>query len=299
MNPNPNAVFIGFQKAGSTLLRGYFSLHPQIQWTKKAIFFSLEDFEKQKQDYFTLLESRRADCYIDMHEALAVGYLRKHIKDWGEKDVDLGYAATHPFSQTPVTLIPSRIHQLLPQTKIIITLRNQIDWLRSNYIHVQVRMPANKRRFHFFLQTIEGERLLAAGYYNHILEAYFDIFGREKVFVLPMEELASDLEKALQKLCTFLDIDYHPYPKSKQTVNTGHSLLRARLVEVASRFGLDARRLRRLSPLISVVDKRASSFGRPIISQRELEWLNSKYAASNKITGEMLGVDLSQYGYTR
>lgn len=297
MSHFPTAILIGFQKAGTTFLRKYFSLHPEIQWSKKAIFFTLNDFNIHKEDYFKLLEKRIKPCYIDTHEAIALSYFRKNALDWGEQDLAQDVNSENQLVPSAKT-IPRRIHDLLPETKIILVIRNQLDWIRSNFIHYQSRMPSNQRQFSFFIKTPEGKRLLSGGQYDELISAYIEIFGAENIHVALLEQFILELENSMKRLCSFLAVSYFPYPKDEQDKNKGYSLARASVVSASSKLGFEPKNLKVISPLFETIEKFISPlWQKDIFTRSERRLLRAFYAASNARSSSLLNIDLEKYGY--
>lgn len=300
MNPTrttPDALLIGMQRAGTTFLRRYFDIHPQINWGRNAIFFMTDMFLENPEAYWDLHSPlvSSGQIYIDAYEALAVGYFQVAMDSWGETDLVPNYSMS--IARLPgFEEIPNRILSLLPNVKIILTIRSQMDWLRSNYLHHLSLLPPQRRTFSDFLSTPEGSRLLRAGFYTNIISAYQKIFGEHNVHVILLEHLNHQVETTLRRLCTFLNIDYAAYPSDLQNKNTGRTMGHRNLLFWLDRLGLDKQARRKL-PKVQRINDWLSGTRKDPISEEQKSILYSLYAVENLRLSAMLDIDLSTYNY--
>ena len=65
--------------------------------------------------------------------------------------------------------------------------------------------------------------MLNAGFYHRIVEAYFDFFGRERVYVGLFEDIRDDEQAALAALCAFLGVREAAYDRNFRRYNRGPS----------------------------------------------------------------------------
>jgi Sulfotransferase family len=295
----PDTIYIGQQKTGSTYLRSYFSQHPDISWTRNATMFQFDPFVSE-QYLGKFKDEKKRGCLVDMYEGLAVGYHFAGGIQWQpelalDPDSILDGNAMVPGQRDTA----ERIKSVLPEARILITLRNQIDWLRSNYLHYLLGLPANKRRFIDFLQTREGKLLLAAGTYDQLLNCYHKIFGMDKVHVILLEELALDERKVLEDLCKFLGVDYTPLNPAAREHNTGIGAGRGALIKFYSTLGFSDDMARRIRPWFLWMERTAAKWLQaPALSDEEEAMIRAYYAVSNYHTARLLGRDMQPLGYT-
>lgn len=295
----PDTVYIGQQKTGSTFLRSYFSQNSGISWTRHATMFQLDPFVPKQ--YLARFENEKdCDCLVDMYEGLSAGYHFGEATQW-----DAAIALNPDQVLNGKIMIPGqretaeRIHAALPDARILVTLRNQADWLRSNYLHYMLGLPSNRRQFSDFLQTREGKLLLAAGAYDHLLNCYRELFGPEKVHVILLEELAADEPKVLQDLCKFLGVDYAPFNPAALAHNTGIGAGRGALIKFYSGLGIGDDTARRIRPWFSWAERATAKWlEAPAISAEEEAMIRAYYAVSNFHTSRILGRELRALGYT-
>lgn len=260
--------------------------------------FQLDPFPRE--DYLARFAAEKeCDCLVDMYEALAVGYRLGGTAQW---DAGIAMAPDEVlddrFMSPAQRDIAERIRATLPEARILVTLRNQVDWLRSNYLHYVLALPPKRRRFGDFLQTREGKLLLAAGAYDRLLSGYRELFGPEKVHVILLEELATDEVSVLCALCEFLGVDYMPFAPSAHEHNAGIGPGRGALIWSYSALGISDDTARRLRPWFSWVERLAAGWLKSsLLSADEEAIIHAYYAVSNYHTSRILGRDLQPLGY--
>lgn len=117
--------------------------------------------------------------------------------------------------QLPTDAIAGRLKRYFPTAKILFTICNQLEYITSMYfslkrnyaflaraplppfdewwagMHTQIRC--------LYLQNLD---------YSELIDVYSQLFGRENVLVLPLEELkARGARRYLEKLCQFMNIE--------------------------------------------------------------------------------------------
>jgi hypothetical protein len=293
----PNVVYVGLQKTGSTFLRGYFSNHPEVNWTRHGAFFQTEvaDLDRQPngfvrshyEAFFT--EDTGKPCRIDMYESIGMGYLLKGIDAWS---AEYFIQTVSPFNKEHIFTAPlcvaERIKAAIPDGKILLTIRNQASWLDSNYRHFFEQLPHGQKFLFDFMSSPEGRIVLDAGMFDRIVEIYDRLFGQDRVFVLPMERLEETEELALRDLCMFLGIAHLPYRQADKVFNRGRPLDKlepTHLKTPSKNFSL----LRRL------LGTHKSHF--KLSSEEVLKHIAQVYAASNARLSRRIGFDLAKLGY--
>lgn len=298
-NRLPGIVYIGYMRAGSTYLRSYFSQHPDISWSRRAWAFQLEKSdEERRQKYSHLFAGGDPhSCHIDMYEGLSLGYVLANpsIEDFSTSafpDWSAEWAVTPGTPMDGKIVVPSheeiarRIRSILPDSKILIVLRNQVDWLRSMYLHYSPHYHPQRRGFLDFLDTIEGKATLASACYSHTLESYRRHFGKERIHVVLFEELIQKEEETLRALCRFLGVSGLPMDRGKANRNQGMN----GLPEIGSPVSFWA------SPR-SLFRKKEAEEAKSVLNSQEIRFIRAMYAVSNYQTSVWLDRDLSAWGY--
>jgi len=98
----------------------------------------------------------------------------------------------------------AKIHALIPNAKIIVTLRNPIDWIRS-YANMVVRNGHLEKRYnndlkHWMLKTHEVSS------FSKAYKAWIKFFGEEQVEVFYYDRLCDDPWGHYSDICDFLNI---------------------------------------------------------------------------------------------
>ncbi len=193
VRPLPDFLVIGAQKAGTTALYAYLRWHPGIggpSW-KEVSFF---------------------DRHYRRGEAWYRGHFPNALRGWiaersNGRPLVVGEASPsymfHP-------LAPQRVHDLVPDVRLIALLRNPADRAYSHYQH-EVALGREPLSFEQALDA-EEERLrgevermtddssyfshewwdhtyLARGRYAEQLERWFAVFPREQLLVVPSADL--------------------------------------------------------------------------------------------------------------
>lgn len=298
MAQGPDVVYVGCQKTGSTFLRSYFTFHPSLAWTRHATAFQHPAFDLD--DYQRAFRGvDRGDCLIDMYEALALGYVFEGVVEWSGREALAPASALQgaALRYTPRALA-GRIKAAVPEARILMTIRNPVDWIRSNYLHYLPQMPERRRSFRDFLSTPEGKLVLAAACYDRTIELYRELFGADRVLVLTLEELHRQESASLQALCAFLGVPFRSFPDEYRQRNEGMGSVKAGLIRLYSSLGVSDRVAKAFAPAYRACEGRVPRWLRTdVISARDIELLRACYAASNLRTAELLGKDLTAYGY--
>ena len=184
----PNFLIIGSQKAGATSIYRILKEHPQVFMAdkKELNFFSKED------EY-----ARGAEAYA-AHFADSANRLAR-----GEVSPDY---ICHPEA-------PARIHALLPDVKLILTLRNPIERAIAQYWDNRRHLNES----HTFAKAIElylsdnyhPDQIgyFSCGVYMRYIRRYLEHFPRENLLILPFEEIISAPEEFYRRIFTFLGVD--------------------------------------------------------------------------------------------
>lgn len=294
----PDVLFTGVYKAGTTFLRGYFSQHSEVFWTRKASYFQSPEY-KNSTHIYTSCVPEEAKCYIDMFEALTTGHIFSHGHEWSNKSLVPGYVFDKKYVCYDQDKIAKRIKQTLPNVKVIMVLRNQESWLRSSYLHHLEKLPPKKNSFSNFLDTPLGSMVLKAGYYDQTISAYYKYFKRENVHVMLLEELITEQTKTLTNLCHFLGVKYEPYNMNDDNRNEGKGNM----------FGIIIRNMNSLfgKNYIATMPKSLRAFGktilsfldeRDVLSFEDIENIQARYAESNTHTAGITRLNLARYKYS-
>ena len=184
----PNFLIIGSQKAGTTSLYRILKQHPQIFMADQKeinFFFKDEEYARGAEAY----NQHFADCV----NQLACG------------EASPGYIC-HPEA-------PARIHALLPDVKLILTVRDPIKRAISQYWDNRRHLNES----HTFAQAVDlylsdeyhpdEIGYFSRGVYIRYIRNYLEYFPRENMLILPFEEMISAPEDFYKRIFAFLGVD--------------------------------------------------------------------------------------------
>ena len=192
----PTFIIVGASKAGTTSLYQYLSQHPEIS------------LSVEKEPHYFVREHRFSFPITDTQEKYLKLFAGSLTKEVGEASTAYLY-----FSGTA-----KRIESLLPDVKIIISLRAPIEIALSMWGH-QVREGLEFSSFDEAIrqELTEGKRIINGVEYgfNYIQQArlenqvkeYLDVFGRDRVFFADFRELATSPSSLMKKLYQFLEVN--------------------------------------------------------------------------------------------
>lgn len=200
----PNFLIIGAAKAGTSSLHYYLSQHPQIfmPTLKEPKFFALEG---------EALNFQNPDQAIN-HDSITNLGEYKNLFSQVTDEIAIGEAS-------PIYLYSEksahRIKQYIPETKLIIILRNPVERAFSCYTHLR-REGYETLSFEDSLQA-ENQRIKnnwahlwhyrEAGFYAKQLKPYLNLFNREQIKIFLFDDLCRDSMALLQEIYDFLGAD--------------------------------------------------------------------------------------------
>lgn len=225
----PDFVIIGAQKCGTSSLYRYLAVHPYVRPAfKKEVHFFDYNYEKGISWYRANFPTAFSTAYLQR--------IAKHNFITGEASP---YYIFHPHS-------PKRVHEMLPNAKLILLLRNPVDRAYSHYHH-EVRqgyetlsfegaIRGEEARLYGELEKIlEDENYysinyrhysyLARGVYIDQLKRWKKFFPDKQILILKSEDFFNNPPSVMSKVLEFLGLpDWHPntYKKYNDGGNYGN-----------------------------------------------------------------------------
>lgn len=206
--PLPDFIVIGAMKAGTTALWAYLREHPEITgppWKETSHF-----------DRYGATGERayRAHFPLRVRAGTLVG------------EASPGYVF-HP-------VVPQRVHELIPDVRLIVLLRDPVARAFSHYQHavglgredlsfddalaaepqrlagVEERMIADPA---YFSHEWWDHSYFSRGLYAEQLERWLAVFPREQLLVLTSDELADDTDATYNRVLAHIGARPHSLPK--------------------------------------------------------------------------------------
>jgi hypothetical protein len=188
--PLPGFIIIGAQKSATRWLRVNLGRHPEIYAATSEL------------------------GYFDHKSRLArggVGWYRAQFSEFGGKPVVGEATPGYLMWRNSPGLVASRIHELLPDVRLIAVLRDPVDRANSAMIHhiKQERLPPSSTlREMVRRMPPEHDRLglVTGGWYAASLAPFRRRFG-EKLLVLLYDDVKNDPAGVYEKALGYLGVD--------------------------------------------------------------------------------------------
>ncbi len=242
----PDFLLIGGMKCGSTTLHDYLVNHPKLAEPKykEPGFFS-------RDERFSL----GLDWYRDVFAAAA--------------EDQLAFESSTCYSRYPhFGEVAKRVHEHLPDIKLVYIMRHPVDRLYSHYRHAMLERQKKNAGPVISLDAAlrETDEYFDSGCYRMQIEQYAEYYDRDRFFFLFLEELKTDPDAVLVELQSFLGIEV--VPKLSTTLKGASNAIGARAMETKAASTRD--RLRR-NPLVRVAKRLVPKQARSILMKAVME----------------------------
>lgn len=178
-----NFLIIGAGKSATTWLQMQLQSDPAVYMPDPELHFFSRNYD------------RGEDWYLSQFDDAGLG------RTVGEKSNSYLYAPE------AATLIKRH----LPHVKLIAQLRNPVERAYSNYCMLFRRGEVGADIESYLEPNLAGDsRLLVSGNFASHLQAFVDLFGREKLLILFFEGVAGDPERQMSQVRTHLGLEPHP-----------------------------------------------------------------------------------------
>ena len=271
----PSFLILGTQKAGTRWMRNMLCQHPDVFMPEEEVHFfdSAENYARGRAWYEARFAGARGQRAI------------------GEKTPN--YLITE--KSDPLEL-PRRIHDLLPDARLIAILRNPVEraisainhHMRVGYMDAAVDLDREVRRF-----VAEERPFIRYGYYQQHLAAYQRFYDPSRMLVLIYEEdVVAQPLATLQRVCRFLEIDpAFAFAGIERRYNEGR--VSDRGLRIARRLPVDKHlAVRVVSTVERLLGVRAEK-KRP--SSPVLDYLYEVYAPENRKLFDLIGRDVPSW----
>jgi len=199
----PNFFIIGALRCGTT------SLYEYLKHSKDVYMSPVKE-----PNYFS--RNNIPDDYIFAPIRSKAKYLAlfSDVKD----EIAIGEASPTYLQDEKA---PCLIHEIIPNSKIIMILRDPIDRAFSHYLHF-VSIGFEKRAFRTAINenlsgidNTNGKNYVGAGMYSEQVARYIKLFGKENVKILIFDEFSKNTRESILEILKFLKI---PNPKYENEI---------------------------------------------------------------------------------
>lgn len=141
-------------------------------------------------------------------------------------------------------IVADRLRQIFPGARIIVTIRNQYDFMESLYKQYLYR--GGVKKFRAFVNYKNGDFRpthlrwnlsvdIAMFDYLRLIEYYERLFGKENLLVVPYELLQTDPKLFIQTLFSWMGLDETPSFENEM-YNGGYGAVQVSLARMFNRF---------------------------------------------------------------
>lgn len=303
MNNQP-IIHVGYPKAASTTLQcNLFFEHSEINYlsvngsTNKENFQLDENLRKFEKDLVQLNG-------IEYHCSNTRNFFNDVIKKYMSSEKRNLFSSEGLLNQKFVDnyLKAYRLKEILPNAKILIVLRNQVDLLRSIYdmrVGYGDRYIAFDKWLEMDLKHFNANFSGGLKFYETVA-FYQELFGKHNVEVLLFEELLESINSFAHKLSAFIDID------AEQTNN----LLKNKPFNTAKSYHVHNLRLKFIPGIqfSKVLPKSTHKYlvnkltevlpsKKSVMSQYHVDKMHETYGLSNRKLMDEFGLDVARYNY--
>ncbi|HUS63547.1 MAG TPA: sulfotransferase [Kofleriaceae bacterium] len=271
----PNFLILGTQKAGTRWMRTLLVQHPDVFMPEEEVHFfdNAENFARGRSWYEAKFAGARGQKAI------------------GEKTPN--YFIT---DKTDPLAMPRRIHDLLPDARLIAILRNPVEraisainhHMRVGYVAADVDLDTEVRRF-----VAEERPFIRYGFYQQHLAAYHTFYDPAQLLVLIYEDdVVAQPLATLRRVCSFLGIDpTFGFTGIERRYNEGR--LSDLGLRIARRLPVENHLAVRLVSAAERLLGRRAPKKRP--SSPVLDYLYQVYAPENEKLFRMIGRDVPSW----
>ena len=204
----PNFIMIGVAKAGTTSFFHYLDQHPQIYMCpiKATNFFGYEDARNWKwmeEGDPPLLRNFPVRTFEE-YEASFAG---------ASSEIAIGEVSPQYF-RCPTAA--QRIHDNIPNVKLIVSLRNPADRAFSGFLMRTRRGDAVKG---FYEELSPQSSHVKEGFYYRRLKRYLDIFPKDRIKIYLFEEFRKEPARIVADLYEFLGVTTNFVPDTSTRHN--------------------------------------------------------------------------------
>ncbi len=287
---NADVIYIGYPKAASTFVRRFLENHPEVTTDHDLLTPLLFASSIAGASAATAIAEKPCSdkIHVSIDEKVTESVCVIGEDAIGEEKWNCYRFVPDAWDKVKddIVLDPVvsalRLQKFHPRARVLLLIREQVDWLHSAYKHYMRHLPGAQRTFADFCATPQGIACLQAGHFDQTIRAYIDVFGDDHVHVLRFEDILGAPKRFATELCAFIGISEKPIPQGRE-----------------NEANAQVARLRRRFPIIDQLPSEIKAVLKPfaarlpgrrgvLLSSREIRILRSLYATSNQRTGKLL-----------
>jgi len=187
-------------KSGTSSLRALLDAHPGTYLPgTEVFFFSIDDFDEHPNHFFQTHEGwtlpdyeRNFEFYRDWYASL--------FED-APPDAVIGEGSSTYLTSRHA---PGRMHEVLPEVKLVVMLRDPVSRTYSHYWH----LVRNGTALFDFETTLERapETIIKRSRYEQALRRYLEYFDRHQLKIVFFQDFVEDPQTVIDEVCSFLGL---------------------------------------------------------------------------------------------
>lgn len=267
------AIIIGAMKCGTTSLFHYLTQHPRIcpSSIKEPAFF---------------IEDRTWDRGLDWYRSLY---------DWDPHRHRWALEASTSYTKRPeVAGVPDRIASVPGDKRFIYIMRDPLERIRS---HIEY---GRAKEWEPFREAGGGvpETAIEISRYAYQLEPFVREFGRDRILLLTLEEMAETPGEILDRTCDFLGIERRTFEVPDRVHNKSSQMMVRPDWYTEIRHHPVVATTRRLIPFKRWIGRHVLGFeppSAPQLTESEERWIEEELRDEVAILRDEYGVDVSRW----
>lgn len=297
MSAKINLFSIGAMRAGSTSLYVGLSAHPEIfvPHIKESYYFVAEHMRQNGEDTATIERYVAGGKYREQEAFESLYREQEGFKYYG----DCSHYIIH--SQTAETIAAYN-----PDAKVIVSLRNPIDRMYSEYM-LRSREGSQKLSFSDFVREnvevnssggveVLDHSFFQKGYYATQLCEWYKWFPKDQIMVIHFEDLEKKQSEVFASIYKWLGVDANYEPTVVRAQRGGVPKSR-RFYDLIKRPSMAKRTLKKIVPLSVRWKMRdliyKNLLNKEDVSEKTRKILREVYRPHNEDLTELTGVDYS------
>lgn len=308
-------IHVGFHKTGTSFLQRKIFNNKESGFCTPVDRIRLRDIFIQTDPFEFNAMKVRADLWPGIDKAIQnhLVPVLSHEQMSGQPGGG-GYGLRRREKEASRKEVADRLHDCFPEARILIVIREQRDMIQSIYKFLVCgwhgKLSATIEQFLDQSPLDDGySPLFNLDYieYHHIIDYYFNLFGRLSVLVLPFEWLRDDPNKFVNQIRVFVDLEpLQNFPSEK--VNEGYSAALCEFRRILNRWIVSPNQPGRYSNIERKADNMCARVNRFIpaslhkkadqkLSMKVEKIVSGFYAESNQKTEDLTRLDLKSIGY--
>lgn len=285
MNKYPNLYFIGGMRCGSTTIHNLLNQHPQINMS------IVKEPRYWEAKYLEFTENRHLEKFVGR------GKFRTYEKyndlfNYKDKDIKYNGESSHYLHKKDLAAF---IKNHVPDARIIISLRNPIKRLASEYRYVSNKKNLKCGLNEWINNALDSNGRVKKGLYSKSVKEYTEVFGTSNVHILFFEDLIINQEKLANRMFEFLgleriDVKYTHRELSSNYNNTVRTVYEKYPKVLRKIIPRGVRRFY-VNHVENTVRKKEKKFAIQTLSEEIEEMLKSYYHDDISELSDFLGID--------